>query len=307
MIPGKGDFSHSGILVMMKTLKYSFFAVLATVGLYSCKPAGGNFGGSEYMPDMAHSLAYEYQSFGPSKYNTWDKESVVSRRFLSNPHLPVDGTIPRGYAGLYYAGVENYDSIMKVLRGGNALNAIAVPVNAKVPYYYANTEEERTRASADIVANPFPITESRLAKGKELYDIYCGICHGEKGDGAGYLVRDDGGKYPAAPANFMLDTFTVSTNGRFYHAIMYGKNVMGGYSEKLNFEERWSVIHYIRSLQAKMKNLAYSETANTYNPSFGAPAAQAGKKIALVPVAPAPAVAPAVQSGGGGGSKPTNK
>jgi hypothetical protein len=44
---------------------------------------------------------------------------------------------------------------------------------------------------------------------------------------------------------------------------MYGKNVMGSYADKLSFEERWEVIHYIRSLQAKSKNLEYSETANT--------------------------------------------
>ena len=31
---------------------------------------------------------------------------------------------------------------------------------------------------------------------------------------------------------------------------MYGKNVMGGYSDKLSYEERWQVIHYIHSLIA---------------------------------------------------------
>jgi hypothetical protein len=77
---------------------------------------------------------------------------------------------------------------------------------------------------------------------------------------------------------------------------MYGKNVMGGYAEKLNFEERWQVIHYIRSLQATAKGLAYSATSNTLNANFGVPAAQA-KKLATAP-------APAPNSGGGGGSKP---
>ena len=65
-----------------------------------------------------------------------------------------------------------------------------------------------------------------------MYDIYCGICHGEKADGNGYLVRDDG-KYPAQPAILVSDEFIAASNGRFYHAIMHGKNVMGAYSEKL--------------------------------------------------------------------------
>jgi hypothetical protein len=40
-------------------------------------------------------------------------------------------------------------------------------------------------------------------------------------------------------------------DGRYYFAIMYGKNVMGGYADKLSYEERWHVINYIRSLQKK--------------------------------------------------------
>ena len=40
---------------------------------------------------------------------------------------------------------------------------------------------------------------------------------------------------------------------------MYGKNVMGSYKDKISYEERWQVIHYIRSLQAKDKKLEYSE------------------------------------------------
>ena len=287
----------------MKNLKYILYSVAAVSLLYSCTPAGGNYAGKEYMPDMAHSVGFEYQSYANYSRNNWDSASVINRKFLSRPLNPAAGTIPRGYAGLSFASPDAYDSIMNILRGGNQLNAIAVPVNGKVPYHYGNTEEERIRASKDIVGNPFPISEAGLAKGKELYDIYCGICHGEKGDGAGYLVRDAnpakgdlGGVYPAAPANFMLDTFYISTNGRFYHAIMYGKNVMGGYAEKLSFEERWQVIHHIRSMQATAKGLAYSANANTLNPSFAIPAAQV-KKLALAPPPPP------VPANGGGGSK----
>ena len=46
---------------------------------------------------------------------------------------------------------------------------------------------------------------------------------------------------------------------------MHGKNVMGGYSDKISYEERWNVIHYIRSLQAKELKLTYSQLENTLN------------------------------------------
>ena len=45
--------------------------------------------------------------------------------------------------------------------------------------------------------------------------------------------------------------------------MMYGKNVMGGYSDKLSFEERWQVMHYIRALQAKKLKVDYNEKSNT--------------------------------------------
>ena len=72
-------------------------------------------------------------------------------------------------------------------------------------------------------------------------------------------------KYPAQPANFLTDQFINASEGRLYFAIMHGKNVMGPYADKLNYEERWQVLHYIRGLQAKSKNLVYSEAGNTFN------------------------------------------
>jgi mono/diheme cytochrome c family protein len=255
---------------MMNTSKYFSLAILAIL-FSSCAQPGGNSPGSEFMPDMAHSVAYESNVYTDYGMNVWDN-SVKDRKSLSIPGLPVEGTIPRGYAG-------NHNDAAHI-NGTATINAIAVPANGSVPYYYADTEPERTRASAEILVNPFPITEAGLAKGKQLYEIQCGICHGEKGDGNGWLVDEanTNAKYPAAPANFLQDTFYQSSNGRFYHAIMYGKNVMGGYADKSSYEERWNIIHYIHSLMAKEKKLEYSATANTMtNNNYDRPAAVANQ------------------------------
>lgn len=229
------------------------------------------------MPDMAHAIAYDGNVYGSSSHNTWDKESSVSRRSLSVPGEPVNGTVPRGYSGALVNG-EIDQAKIDIIRGKNQMNAQATTVNGHVGFYYSDTEDERLRASADIKSSPFPITKKGLEVGKNLYEINCAICHGEAGDGNGYLVRDadpatgdPGGKYPAAPANFMLDDLINSSNGRYYFSLIYGKNVMGGYSDKLSYEERWQVIHYIRSLQAASKTLIYNEKMNTLNAEFGVP------------------------------------
>jgi mono/diheme cytochrome c family protein len=264
----------------MQRLKYSFYILVAVMVLNACKPAGDEFAGSEYMPDMAHSIAYEANVYTNYYLNTWDSASVLSLKELSNPRLPVNGTVPRGYAGVAL-DAEHASETMEVMSGKDAINSISVTPNGSAPFYYGSSEEERTRAIEEIIDNPFPITDAGLARGKELYDIFCGICHGEKGDGLGYLVREadpakgiTSGVYPAAPANFLIDPHNTASNGRYYFAIMYGKNVMGAYKDKLSYEERWQVIHYIRSLQAKDQKLAYTQFENTLNPSFGAPAGE---------------------------------
>lgn len=245
--------------------------VASSILMESCSPAGGNKPGHEYMQDMGHSIAYEANMVDYFYYNRWDLEGYLN---LAQPRNPVKGTIPRGYVGLakYSNGVIP-PMVQKEFENET--------VNGAVPYYYGDTEEERTRAINEIRYNPYPITKQSLAHGKQLYDIYCGICHGQKGDGAGYLVRDDG-KYPAQPAILTSDEFIAASNGRFYHAIMHGKNVMGSYADKLSYEERWQVIQYIRSLQASAKGLKYDETGNTLN-NTDFIASNTGKPVKLDP------------------------
>lgn len=258
----------------MKHIRVFIFVVFATILLHACSPADGEFTGSEYMPDMAHSVAYEANHYNYYYYNTWDNASTFKVKDLTKARKPVAGTVPRGYAGVHFASTATaQNAMLENLHGESTPNAISVPINGSVPYYYEDTEEERTRAIAEIIDNPYPITTDGLERGKELYGYQCAICHGDKADGAGYLVSDDNPNavYPAQPANLVNEVFSAASNGQFYHAIMYGKNVMGSYADKLSYEERWQVIHYIRSLQAKAAKLAYDGEKNTYNATFGTP------------------------------------
>ncbi len=247
-------------------MKINYNNILIAMSLFvwlvisSCQRPHDNVPGSEFMPDMAHSVAYESNHYLYYYNNTWGGEDEYYK--YAKPKEPVKGTVPRGYAGLVQATSSD---VAKSLNGSLTNSSISVPMNGSVPYPYEDTEDDRMKAAADIMQNPFPITDAEMKEAKELYNIFCGICHGEKGDGAGYLVREDGGKYPAQPANLLLDQYVEMSNGQYYHAIMYGKNMMGAYKDKLSYEERWQVIHYIRGLQAKEKKLAYNETENTLN------------------------------------------
>jgi len=274
-------------------MKYAIGAILG-VALFAwlfsvCSPAGVNKTGHEYMPDMYHPVSYEANQYSAYHWNHWDDAKygqTFSKAQLSQPRGIVKGSVPRGYTGVYYTDASSLD----IVRGKNAPNAIAAQVNGAAPFTYVNTEDDRLRCEKEMVSNPFPITKDGLDRAKPLYDVYCGVCHGTKGDGQGVLVTIPDAKYPAAPKNMLGDDMIGAGNGRYYFAMVYGKNVMGGYTDKISYEERWQVIHYIRSLQAKSKNLEYSEKANSLSNIEKPAKGVATGSARAAPAAPAPAL-----------------
>ncbi len=260
-------------------LRHKLLTCFAALTLFaSCSAPGKDEAGSEYMPDMAHSIAYEANVYFDYYYNQWDSASVKKRYELAQPGMPVSGTVPRGYAGFYLAGQGAgdgaYASQLDQLRqqyGIVGTQTIKTPMNGAAPYYYADTEADRLRAVAELTANPFPISEDGLKRGQELYETFCGICHGNDGGGNGWIYEN--GAYPAAPRNFLEQAWVDTTAGIYYHAIMYGKNVMGAYKDKISYEERYQVIHYIRALQAKWAKLQYDQAGNTLKPGEAVTAA----------------------------------
>ncbi len=263
----------------MKSLIGGIVGILVIMWCYSfCSPAGKNKTGHEYMPDMYHAVGYEANQYTNYYWNHWDGQSTRTKAELSQPRAKVNGTVPRGQTAASYGQDISY------VRGNNTMSAIAAPVNGEAPFYYQNNEDERLRCEKEMVRNPYRITKAGLAQAKPLYEVYCGICHGAKGDGQGDLVTVPDAKYPVGPKNFLEDGMSAAGNGRYYLAIMYGKNLMGAYADKLSYEERWQVIHYIRSLQATAKKLEYSEARNTLNSvdmpgSVKEPDAAIGQKV----------------------------
>ena len=49
-------------------------------------------------------------------------------------------------------------------------------------------QKDQTLAKKDL-KNPLKVTQKNLDAGKELYTIYCAVCHGDKGDGNGILMQ----------------------------------------------------------------------------------------------------------------------
>lgn len=119
---------------------------------------------------------------------------------------PVAGTIPRGY--------EPY------------------------PYAFADT------TLADQLINPLPMTAEILEVGRKYYNTYCIVCHGERGDGLGFIVP----KFTQPPPLFS-EKLLRWPDGRIYHTISLGQGLMSSYATQLLPEQRWAVVNYVRALQ----------------------------------------------------------
>ncbi len=103
----------------------------------------------------------------------------------------------------------------------------------------------RSEQAASVLENPLPVTDAVLKTGRQGFATYCSVCHGILGDGATTLTA----AYGAKPANLVSQQIIQYTDGRLYHAITAGKNAMPSYVGELTLDERWAVVHYIRTLQ----------------------------------------------------------
>ena len=147
-----------------------------------------------------------YESVG---YGTYDESDAFNNGIEAQ--LPVEGTIPRGW----------------------------------VPYEFEDTNEGYDLAK-NTLFSPIEKNAKNLAEGKELYGVYCAVCHGSKGDGQGILMKRE--KFLGIPSYADRDI----TEGSTYHVLMYGKNLMGSHASQVDSKERWQISQYVLSLREKL-------------------------------------------------------
>ena len=112
-----------------------------------------------------------------------------------------------------------------------------------VPYEIPNTPEGYALAKATL-KSPLDSLSINQDKAKELYTVYCAICHGDAGDGKGNLVVKE--KFLGVPSYKDREI----TDGSIFHVVTYGLNSMGSHANQLTQEERWVVADYVLKLKA---------------------------------------------------------
>lgn len=116
-----------------------------------------------------------------------------------------------------------------------------------------NGEDENGDFVTEI---PMELTRDLLTRGREVYDIYCQVCHGGTGDGRGVIMTGNYGYVPAP--SFHREASYDMPEGEFYSAITNGIRNMPAYNTQIKVEDRWAVVAYIRALQ-KSQNVPEAE------------------------------------------------
>ncbi|MCX7907977.1 MAG: DUF3341 domain-containing protein [Ignavibacteria bacterium] len=95
--------------------------------------------------------------------------------------------------------------------------------------------------------NPLLPSKENLELGKSKYNTFCSPCHGWRGEGDSRL----NGQFPNPPS-LHSEKVRNWSDGRIYHVIVEGQNIMPSYSKQLTEKERWAIVLYIRALQRSL-------------------------------------------------------
>lgn len=118
----------------------------------------------------------------------------------------------------------------------------AVAVNDQ-PYPYAQGEADR--AGAELV-NPLKPTPAVVAHGRFVFENVCSACHGARGAGDGHVAA----VFPKPPS-LMTQRVREWPDGQILHRPMRGQGSMPSHARQIDLNDAWSVVLYIRQLQAE--------------------------------------------------------
>lgn len=206
-------------------LKY-FFAIFAFVVLVILAFAG--FRGQkstqppiELFPDMDHQPKVKAQT--PSNFYA---DGQAARR-------PVEGTVPLGYAAPMHKPAGGSDG---------ASTSPYKQLNFSSAPDYVDTGKMGENWGTGI---PFSVSPEFVLRGQERYGIYCAVCHGATGAGNGIAHKFG----LNTVQSLTQDRIRVMSDGEIFNTITHGKNTMMSYGDRIQVQDRWAIIAYVRALQ----------------------------------------------------------
>lgn len=146
--------------------------------------------------------------------------------------------------GLVLAGCDD-SSMRRQKRYGTYTPAALFHDNTEAQPLPAGAVAQGDLDRAARVSSPPPVDARLLARGRERYDAFCSPCHGLSGRGDGMIVQRG---FPAPPS--YGEARLRAAPGRYiFDVITNGYGVMYSYAARVEPEDRWAVVAYVRALQ----------------------------------------------------------
>ena len=163
-----------------------------------------------------------------------------------NTLLPPEGTVPLS-AGNYPAG--HFDVNMGQPEGSE-----------DVPPPFTQLDMAGRPEVVDSLTNPVPATPESLARGKQVYERVCIVCHGPDGTGVtAYIIS----VYPALGVQDLQSEASIArSDGYIYGMIRVGRTLMPPYGHQISHYDRWHIVNYVRRLQGQGQAPAVDPAAN---------------------------------------------
>jgi mono/diheme cytochrome c family protein len=179
-------------------------------------------------------------------------KAVFKCRSTPSGSLPLDSdlydTISRG---VHASGMPSWKPLLRQERAD---------LVAYIKTFSSVFQEEKPGAPVVIPAE-LPLTTESIQRGSELFQsMNCWSCHGKDGRGHGpsAAALTDSKGYPITPFDFTSGTrFKCGeTNQDMFRDLVTGLDgtPMPSFEAAMNADQRWDVVHYIRSLSASKKN-----------------------------------------------------
>ena len=125
------------------------------------------------------------------------------------------------------------------------LTALAIVI------FQAFSQDDKAPKDIQTKKNPVASSDAVLAKAKTVYEENCLMCHGEAGKGDGPMASMLKEKpTDLSDANILGE----ATDGEIFWFITKGKKPMPPFETKLSEEERWSLVHLMRSMSKTKPN-----------------------------------------------------
>lgn len=98
---------------------------------------------------------------------------------------------------------------------------------------------------ADALVDPMANNAKAVTKGARVFTSLCWTCHGMTGRGDG----PNAAALTVHPADLGSPGIQAQSNGALYWKLTHGRGEMASYEQVLSREQRWAVVHYLRTLK----------------------------------------------------------